>query len=81
MSVWQLIGRAFRLQRELALAKGSLPLNGAWIDRLEGELAATMQAIAVLLTPDERPADSSRVARSRPQSNSRGLQPSPRAAL
>jgi hypothetical protein len=81
MSLWQLIGRASRLQRELAFANNQRPLNAAWVDRLDGELAATVQGIAALLVPDARPADSVRAGRSRPRSSSRGPQPSPSAAL
>jgi hypothetical protein len=81
MSLWQLIGRASRLQRELALANNQRPLNAAWIDRLEGELAATVRGVAALLAPDTRPADSVRIERSNRRSSSREPQPLPSAAV
>lgn len=48
MSHRQLLGRAARLERELADALASQPRPTALIDRLTAELAATQREIAAL---------------------------------
>jgi hypothetical protein len=48
MSLEQLIGRHFRLQRELGIAYSTVPWHTGRIDRLANELAATEREIAAL---------------------------------
>jgi hypothetical protein len=48
MNLEQLIGRHFRLQRELGIAYSTVPWHTGRIDRLANELAATEREIAAL---------------------------------
>lgn len=52
MSLEQLMGRYFRLQRELAIAYSAKPWHSGRIDRLADELAQTEHLMAECQTTD-----------------------------
>ena len=52
----QLLGRYFRLKRELAIASGASAPDRAAVERLTAEMAQTERDIAVLEPPRERAA-------------------------
>jgi hypothetical protein len=54
MSLEQLVGRHFRLQRELSVAYSMLPWQTDWINRLAHDLAAAEREIAALRQADEQ---------------------------
>jgi hypothetical protein len=54
MTPRQLQGRCYRLMRELATARGSVPLQTARIERLASDLADTECEVAALRPVDDR---------------------------
>jgi hypothetical protein len=54
MDLEQLMGRHFRLRKELSLAYRTRPWHSGHLDRLADDLAATARAIASLRTGNDQ---------------------------